>query len=466
MVSLNNTTTILGALEQFSKQHGLNISQLSRLTGLNTGTMSAILNSQRVLSVHQLDRITKVMNLPDGHFYEQYIQEYLNEVAPNWRRIKPFFYRCAELDKLDCIKQIVNLLLDNPLYASPLFEVAEELIAQGKRMAAAILYESVALSEKSQHSERLAYCQYKLFLTRLGPDQEQNYRAAIQFEPFAERLEEIDQLVALKDLADAYRSLRRWDKVYKNGEKLKQLAKIQYSLFHSRKKNDQGLVKKLPRPLFFYVLFGQMLVGGAYYEQEDYELALQIFSEAADLEWVKETDEETLYWKNLFQEWTQANILLTQLMAGNIESLPEYVSYFEMKENEILMGLWNIMIVANRYKINVDHVLTKFETVLSNVLEHKENEIYNQQNTDDQLVGLLCELTEYFLIKGDHKQGFKFLIDGLKKSTMINDESSMLRCMRLFERFRNVASAESKVEYHQLVEMGDGHEKKYSVVRH
>ncbi|MGG1937517.1 transcriptional regulator [Paenibacillus macerans] len=464
MVSLNNTTTILGALEQFSKQHGLNISQLSRLTELNTGTMSAILNSQRVLSVHQLDRITKVMNLPDGHFYEQYIQEYLNEVAPNWRRIKPFFYRCAELDKLDCIKQIVNLLLDNPLYASPLFEVAEELIAQGKRMAAAILYESVALSEKSQHSERLAYCQYKLFLTRLGPDQEQNYRAAIQFEPFAERLEEIDQLVALKDLADTYRSLRRWDKVKKICIKLKQLAEIQYSFSHSRKKLDQGFVK-LPRPLFFYVVFGNMLISNAYYEQGDYELALQILSEAADLEWVKETDEETLYWKNLFQEWTQANILLTKLMAGDIELLSEYVNYFETKENEILTGLWNIMIVANRYKINLDHILTKFESVLSNVLEHEENEIYNQQNTDDQLVGLLCELADYYLIKGDHKQGFKFLIDGLKKSTMINDESSMLRCMRLFERFRNVASAESKVEYHQLVEMGDGHEKKYSVVR-
>ncbi|WP_338112988.1 transcriptional regulator [Paenibacillus macerans] len=464
MVSLNDTTTILGALEQFSKQNGLNLSQLSKQTGLNTGTMSAILNSQRVLSVHQLDRITTVMNLPDGHFYEQYIQEYLNEVAPNWRRIKPFFYRCAELDKLDCIKQIVNLLLDNPLYSSPLFEVAEDLIAQGKRMAAAILYESVALSEKSQHSERLAYCQYKLFLTRLGPDQEQNYRAAIQFEPFAERLDEIDQLDALKNLADTYRSLRRWDKVKKICIKLKQLAEIQYSFSHSRKKLDQGFVK-LPRPLFFYVVFGNMLISNAYYEQGDYELALQILSEAADLEWVKETDEETLYWKNLFQEWTQANILLTKLMAGDIELLSEYVNYFETKENEILTGLWNIMIVANRYKINLDHILTKFESVLSNVLEHEENEIYNQQNTDDQLVGLLCELADYYLIKGDHKQGFKFLIDGLKKSTMINDESSMLRCMRLFERFRNVASAESKVEYHQLVEMGDGHEKKYSVVR-
>ncbi|WP_306432846.1 transcriptional regulator [Paenibacillus apis] len=465
MVSLKNTTTILGALEQFSKQNGLNLSQLSKQAGLNTGTMSAILHSQRVLSVHQLDRLTRAMNLPDGHFYEQYIQENLNGAAPNWRRIKPFLYRCAELDKLDCIKQIVNLLLDNPLYSSPLFEAAEDLIAQGKRMAAAILYESVALSEKSQHSERLAYCQFKLFLTRLGSDQEQNYQAAIQFEPFAERLDEIDQLDALKNLADTYRSLRRWDKVKKVCIKLKQLAEIQYSLSHSRKKLDQGFVK-LPRPLFFYVVFGNMLISNAYYEQGDYKLALQILSEAADLEWVKEADKETLYWKSLFQEWTQANILLTKLMAGDLALLPEYVSYFEKKENEILTGLWNIMIVANRYKINVDHILTKFESVFSKVLEQEVNEIYNQQNTDNKLVGLLCELADYYLFREDYEQGFKSLMHGLKKSTIINNESSILRCMRLFERFRNVASAESKVEYHQLVEMGDGHEKKHSVARH
>lgn len=36
-----------------------------------------------------------------------------------------------------------------------------------------------------------------------------------------------------------------------------------------------------------------------------------------------------------------------------------------------------MMIVANRYKVNVDHVLGKFENVLSNILEQKGNEIYN-----------------------------------------------------------------------------------------
>lgn len=432
MVCLNNTATILGELEHFINQNGLNTNQLAKRSGLNPGTMSSILNSRKVIAIDQLDRITTTMNLPEGHFYERYIEEYLNEVAPNWRRIRPFLYRCAELDKQHCIKQTVDLLMDNPLAYSPsLLEVAEDLFEQGKRMAAAILYESIALSEKSQHSERLAYCQYKLFLTRLGQDQEQNYQAAMQFEPFAERLDEIDQLDALKNLADTYRSLRRWDKVYKLSEQLKNMAKIQYSLSRSGKRSNQDPVKKLPRPIFFYVVFGSMLIGSTYYEQGNYEYALEIANEVADLDWVKETDQETLYWKNLFQEWVQANICLTKLMAGDIELLPEYVSCFEMKENEVITGLWNIMIVANRYKINVDHILIKFETVLSNVLEREENEIYNQQNTDNQLIGLLCELADYYLFRENYEQGFNALMDGLEKSTMINDESSIRQSVRL-----------------------------------
>ncbi|GJM78112.1 hypothetical protein HMSSN139_06080 [Paenibacillus sp. HMSSN-139] len=51
-----------------------------------------------------------------------------------------------------------------------------------------------------------------------------NYQAAIQFELFVDRLDEYDQLDALKDLANTYRSLRRWDKVEETAEKLKNKA--------------------------------------------------------------------------------------------------------------------------------------------------------------------------------------------------------------------------------------------------
>ncbi|MNW51770.1 hypothetical protein D3C74_292630 [compost metagenome] len=61
--------------------------------------------------------------------------------------------------------------------------------------------------------ERLALCQYRIFTIQIGDDQSQNIRIATVFEVFVERLDEIDQLDALKEMSNVYRFLRKWDKV-------------------------------------------------------------------------------------------------------------------------------------------------------------------------------------------------------------------------------------------------------------
>ncbi len=461
---MNHTTSVLQHIADFMSQENVNLRELANKSDINAGTLSSILNKNKILTVHHLDRLTKVMKYPEGHFYEQYIKDHLSQDIPNWRRFKPFLYRCADLDKLDCMKQIVSLLMENLMYSPLLFEVAEDLYQQDKRKAAKLLFENVAISEKQQHSERLAFCQYRLFLIRLGTNQEKNYQAAIQFEPYVERLDELDQLDALKELASTYRSLHRWDKVYTLALRLNNLAKLQYSNAYSS--NKKGTYKNPDKPLFYYIVYSNMLIGNVYYEQGNYELSLQFAYDALKLEWVREKDEDALYWKGLFQEWAQANIYLTQLMAGNIEVLNEYVNLIGFKDNEIFMGLWNIMIAANRYKLNVDDILLKFKSTLDNLLEHKKNNIYNEYFTAVQLIGLLFELATYYLFKNNYQKGFRYLLDALKKATIINNESTILLCMRLFERYRNYATQEMKLEYHNLVKVGEENEKakKHSIV--
>ncbi|KOS00942.1 DNA-binding protein, partial [Paenibacillus polymyxa] len=151
--------------------------------------------------------------LPEGHFYDLFIENYIIDHPPNMRRIEPFLFRCADLDKLNAIRRVVGAIMDNLLYSPKLFEIAGELLAQGRHAAALLLYEGVAEAEKYQHSERLAVCQYRIFTIQVGDDQSRNLKAATLFEPFVERLDEIEQLDALKDLANVYRSLRKWDKV-------------------------------------------------------------------------------------------------------------------------------------------------------------------------------------------------------------------------------------------------------------
>ncbi len=157
-------------------------------------------------------------------------------------------YNCAKLNKLDCIQQVVDMLLDKLGYSDPLFELAEEFFKDGMNEAAAILYENVALTEKKQYSERLAICQYRLFVTRQGDDSEKNYEAAVQFETYVDRLDEIDQLDALRDLLNTYRSLRKWDKVNKFAKILGNLAEIQYKLELQQQKTQKENTKKAVLP--------------------------------------------------------------------------------------------------------------------------------------------------------------------------------------------------------------------------
>jgi hypothetical protein len=339
---LKHTTTIRLELLNFMKNNDLNINQMSKITGLNAGSVSTMVNGNRALSVEQLDRITTVMGYAKGYFYERYIEEYLTQIAPNWRRIRPFLYRCAELDKQKCIQQVVSLLLDKLMYSSYLFELAEEFFMDGKIEIAAILFENVGLSEKNQHSERLALCQYRLFMAKQGDNQEQNYQTAIEFQPFVDRLDEIDQLDALKDLANTFRSLRRWDKVAIIAQKLEKRAEVQYSL-NQKKINKQRKRKYPSRPLFFYLAYSNLLRAGVCEALEDYEQALQYTYAYADLSWVKETDEETIKWMNLFKEWAKANAYVNRLMSGEVAILPEYVTYIEPRKNEIFSALVNII---------------------------------------------------------------------------------------------------------------------------
>ncbi|MGG1877014.1 helix-turn-helix domain-containing protein [Paenibacillus campinasensis] len=159
---MEEAATIRDHLAQYLQCNGMTINQFANRTGLNSGTISRIINHKQSISMGQLERITSGMNLPEDYFFHLYIDECLYYSASSWRRLHPFLLRCAELGRLDCIDQAARYLLDNLSYVPKLFEVAEALYHRGSKSAAALLYELVSESEKYQHSERLALCQYRL----------------------------------------------------------------------------------------------------------------------------------------------------------------------------------------------------------------------------------------------------------------------------------------------------------------
>ncbi|MDY7991288.1 helix-turn-helix transcriptional regulator [Paenibacillus polymyxa] len=450
---MSNTTTILAELMKYMNENNLNISDLARVSNMNPGTISSLVNGNRKFSVYQLDRITETMGHPIGYYYERYITEYLGDSTPNWRRTSPFLESCAKLNKLDCIHQVVHMLMDKLGYADPLFELAERLFQDKLYKAASILYENVALSENKQHSERLALCQYRLFQSRQEDDQERSYEAAVQFETYIDRLDEIFQLDALKDLVNTYRTLRKWEKVDKFAKTLGNLSEAKMKLERKRQSVEEDILKNHSSPpTFAYWAFSHLLQAEVCYVKKDYEQALKHNYAYSDLSWVKETDESSLKWKHQYETWAKANIYVNKLMSGQESVLPDYVAYFSSRKDEILTALDNIIDAANQYNINVDDILKQFESeILSLLEEQKGGGVYNQQFITERFTHFSKELAVYYLHKGMFSEGFRFLLTSLEKSAAINNKSYIIICVRLFESYRKYAPSETKAAYRNLI---------------
>ncbi len=440
------------------------MTEFGHIIGLNVGTISGIVTGNRSLSINQLDRITIGMNLPADYFYERFVEECIIEVPLNWRRVKPFLHRCIELGRLDCLQHAVSMFLDDPIYSPSLFKLAEDLFHKGYRDTAAYLYENVAESERKQHSERLAICQYRLFTIRVGDDQEKNYNAAVQFEPYIERLDEIDQLDALKDLANVYRSLRKWDKVEEMARKMKEKAKVQYLMKHQQKKRECGeSKKKLSRSLFVYITYADLLCASVCEAQGDYQQALQFTYAYSNLDWVRETDEDTKHWIGLFKHWSQANILACRLLSGDVSVIHDYFEYIstssDTTEEDRVVQLLNVLIAANQHQVNVDYILQRFETEIDSITRQQASaDMYTYQVVPGQTTLFEYEVAKYYLNRGRYSYGFKYLLDVLAKSLAINKEDFFIRCIKLFEQFKEFADIQAHAKYEILVTKG----KKYN----
>ncbi|MEC0137422.1 helix-turn-helix transcriptional regulator [Paenibacillus macerans] len=438
-------STIRSQLENYLKNKKLSLNQFTELTGINSGTLSGIINGHRPIAMQQLDRITAGMGLPEGYFYELYVDECFFQAAPDWRRLGPFLQRCAELNKLDCIERSVRLMLDNLSYIPLIFHLAEQFFHEGQQEAAILLYEAVAEGEQKQHSERLALCQYRLFTLRLSKDQNRNLLLTVQFEPFVDRLDEPYQLDALNDLINVFSSLRRWDKLKELGEKLKIKATIHYELNGSKKSPETQ------KQIIFYILYSYLALGEAHFYTKDYETALHYVSLYTDCSWVKNPTEDEMAVIEQFQEWAEGNRHMYQLVSGKVEVLPEYLAYISTRENEVFPAICEIVTAANKFDINIDDVLEQYASYLIYRVQHYRIKKISEQFTADRYANLLAGLGEYYLNKKAFAQGLEYVLNSLAFAIEIYNRYGILKCVGLFEQYRNFATKAANERYKNLI---------------
>ncbi|KOR87831.1 DNA-binding protein [Paenibacillus solani] len=429
--------------EQLVRSYCVTWRRLSISSGINSGTLSRFITGNQPLSVSSLDLITKAMNLEEGLFYPLYINE---ESTPNWRRLGPFIRRCAELGKLHCIDEAVGLIVDNPTYSSLLFDSAEALFHKGNREAALIIYKKIAESEKHQHSERLALCQYRIFTCSLNSDQEHNLNCTIQFETYVKRLPEGVQLDAIEDLTNTLVSLRKWNRAKYYAEEMGRISRMLYAQKHNKKKPHRKPIEP-SSALFGYILYSDLLLSSIAAENGDYDQALYYLSCYEDQSWIVESDESSEHIKEKFRVWARCNRYLYELMKGNIDVLESYIEYISSRENEILRALFYIIQAANMYHFEIDEYLERFEFMIKDYFKRESVGTYKEKVLDDGFAKFLTDVGMYYIRKGNIQKGAKYILDSLEFSYTINFEINIVRCCTTMEHIQSMLSHDDLQRY-------------------
>lgn len=120
-------------IERNLRLKGFTISRLSELTGINSGTLSTILNGNppRPMTVYQLDQLAIAFGHEPGWLYELYPEECVTEDKFSRPRVIPYLARCAEIGRQDCINETVSKLLENPKNIRILFSVPSSSLKMG-----------------------------------------------------------------------------------------------------------------------------------------------------------------------------------------------------------------------------------------------------------------------------------------------------------------------------------------------
>lgn len=447
---MNHNTTIRSEIEKCIRLEGLTLQRFAMSTGLNVGTLSAILNRNppRTISIQQLDIITERLGMPEGALYELYVDDCFVHSIPHWRRLRPFMQRCAELDRLDCIRSMLGFLVEDLANIRPIFETAELMLADGWEAAARLLYDCVIECEKYSHSERLAICHYRVFRITCGQDTEANLWAAVRFEPYRKLLPLDYQLDALMQLLRIYYTVHKWDYFDSHADELIQQVGIVYE--EELKKNKRTASPpseleplRLEKTLVYY--YGQAYLSKAMAQEKLglYESAKSYIQIYSDLSWFELLDEEGHQEVEKLTRWAQANTYAVDMLMGNSEVIENYSSFLKKNKDETLLGLTLIIQSANKYGFTVDKVLHEF----AQEMLHFKNDFVNMERQ----LRFHYQLAIYLLTRGDLQEGIEHNLQALEIAIQAHNLNLFAKCVTLFEYYRKDISVSQSITYSELM---------------
>ena len=433
-------------LEKAIAKTGCTLSQLKEKGGPHIGNLSACLRGRplRPISLKQLDKLTEVLGLPEGYYYEYYLAEcfYQDRVAKP--RMESFLFRCAELGKMEMIEKSIQILAEYPRYTELLFSVAENLYVGGYTWQSVFFYEAVIEGEKSNHSERIAISHYRIFRASIGADSEENYQAVIRFESFRNKLPEGMQLDALLQLTNVCYSLELWSKTLKFAEELRVLSNIVYQE-ELRKLNSNRPEPPIETERNLVVYYGKsyLMKSAALSKQVRYEEAKAYIKGYEDLSWFKILDDSGRKDVANFSQFAKLNRYCIELRLGNTDILDEFEHFLTYHPDRIPDSLLVIVEAANTHGFNIDHILERFADAYPPTSQ--KNVVFAQRHFRFHFQKAL-----YHLNQKQYEAGLEELLYCLSWSTHTHRHREALLCIMQFEKYMEYASDSQKQIYNSI----------------
>ncbi len=449
---ITNTTTIRLEIEKGIRQRGHSLSSFGKLAGINRGIISGILNGNppKSISIRQLDLMAEALGHEEGWMYEYYVDEcFINEKA-DWRRIKAFLMRCTEIGRYDCIQAVLDRLMEDLSNTVSVFGLAEELYEEGKVKESIPFYECVIENEKHQHSERLAISHYRVFRASISENTEASFRAVIRFEPYKNRLPENFMLDALLQLANVYYFIQQWRMMEHCADELRSLLATVYKISENTKKSDIQWPTSTDRHPVVYYGQSYLLKSVALENLGKYEEAKTYILGYADLSWLPDLDEVGLHEVAKFKALAEANTHNLDLLMGNASKLNEYVDFLDSHPNEILPSMITIIDSANKYNLDIDHILRKFSFDADSSIDLEQG--YYPKSTQIIHIGSIqYKLALYHFLRKRYGASIDFILNSIKMGIQIENKTRILDCVSLFEQLKQHATESQLEAYHQLI---------------
>jgi len=448
---ITNTTTIRLEIEKGIRQKGHSLSSFGKQAGINRGIISGILNGNppKSISIRQLDLMAEALGHAEGWMYEYYVDEcFINEKA-DWRRIKAFLLRCTEIGRYDCIKEVLDRLMEDLNNTISIFGLAEELYAEGKVQESLPFYECVIENEKHQHSERLAISHYRVFRASIDDNTEKNLRAIIRFEPYRNRLPENMILDALLQLANVYYNFQNWELLLHCGDELLILSDSIYKVqLESLRNNKFPTSLNAERELVVYYGQGYLIKATALEHLGCYEEAKNHIAHYSNLDWFEGLTELGKKEVEKFKLYAIANLHNLNLLIGNTDNLNNYIQFIEQNPKEVLPSMLIISKAANLHEFNIDNIIEKFNSIIYQ-MNPSDKSLYPAVYTTRYMI-LYYQLAVYFFKSKNYTKGMDDLLKSLELAIKVYNKNRILDCISLYEQFKKYSRKE-QVEFYEIM---------------